>query len=231
MAYNKIKCDAELGLRVQKYLKSKKLHTPMVDSTLTEQEKIDSIKPLMRTVLEVLGLDLNDDSLQDTPHRIAKMFVREIFWGLDPEAFPKCTTVDNKMTRGKEFVLEKNVSVSSTCEHHFLPIMGGCCVAYIPGDKVLGLSKMNRVVEYFSKRPQVQERLTSQIREALSFILDTDDVIVYIDASHTCVSTRGVEDTGSSTVTLSGGGVFNDEISPARSEFLAIARSGMKLNW
>jgi len=229
MSYNKLKCDSALGALVQKHLESLQLHTPMVESPLSEQQKIDAIKPLMHDIMAVLGLDLTDDSLADTPHRVAKMFVREIFWGLDPAAFPKCTTVNNKMTRGNEFVLEKNVSVNSTCEHHFLPILGGCCIAYVPQDKVLGLSKLNRVAEYFSKRPQVQERLTSQIREALAFILGTDDVIVYIDAKHTCVSTRGVEDVGSSTVTMSAGGIFNTPESSIRSEFLAIARSGMNL--
>lgn len=230
MSYNKLKTSSELGQAVQSHLESLGLHTPMVPSTLTEDEKISKITESMVDVMTVLGLDLTDDSLQDTPHRVAKMFVREIFWGLDPEAFPKCTAVENKMTRGASdtFVMEKGVTVNSTCEHHLLPILGGCSIAYVPGKTVLGLSKMNRIAEYFSKRPQVQERLTFQIKETLAFILGTQDVAVYIDAAHTCVSTRGVEDPGSSTVTLATGGVFSDPNSSARAEFLAIARTAAK---
>lgn len=229
MSYDKSKANPELGLMVEEHLRKLNLHTPTVKSDLTSQEKVEKITSLMTEVLNTLGLDLTDDSLQDTPRRVAKMYVNEIFYGLDPEAFPKATAVENKMTCGKSFVLERGINVSSTCEHHLLPILGKAAVAYIPekGGKVIGLSKMNRIVEYFSKRPQVQERLTFQIKEAMSAILETDNVAVYIDAKHTCVSTRGVEDTGSSTVTLATGGSFDDAGSPVRSEFLAEARKAV----
>lgn len=226
MSYDKAKANSELGQMVEAHLRKLNLHTPTIESNLTAEEKIEKITGLMTNVLETLGLDLTDDSLCDTPRRVAKMYVNEIFYGLDPNAFPKATAVENKMTCGKSFVLERGINVSSTCEHHLLPILGKAAVAYIPekGGKVIGLSKMNRIVEYFSKRPQVQERLTFQIKEAMSAILETEDVAVYIDAKHTCVSTRGVEDTGSSTVTLATGGAFDDAGSPVRAEFLAEAR-------
>jgi GTP cyclohydrolase I len=151
------------------------------------------------------------------------MYVNEIFWGLDYDAFPKCTTVDNKM-KYDEMVVERNVNVQSNCEHHFVVIDGLATVAYIPKQKVLGLSKINRIVEYFSKRPQIQERLTEQIYHALSFILETDNVAVVIDAQHYCVKSRGVEDTGSSTVTSKLGGCFKSD--PAvRAEFMNIVNN------
>ncbi len=225
MSYDKSKAHAELGHQVQTRLVELGLQTPTIENNLSSEEKIEKIQGLMTQVLETLGLDLTDDSLQDTPRRVAKMYVNEIFQGLDIEAFPKATAVINKMTNGKSFVLERQINVSSTCEHHFLPILGKAAIAYIPekGGKVIGLSKMNRIVKYFSKRPQVQERLNFQIKEAMVEILGTENVAVYIDAKHTCVSTRGVEDTGSSTVTLACGGMFdtNHEI---RAEFLAEAR-------
>ena len=226
MSYDKAKANPSLGLEVQKHLQSMNLHTPTISTDLTSEEKVEKITGLMTQVLETLGLDLTDDSLMDTPRRVAKMYVNEIFYGLDPEAFPKATAVINKMTNGSSFVLERQINVSSTCEHHLLPILGKAAVAYIPkkGGKVIGLSKMNRIVEYFSKRPQVQERLTFQIKEAMCQILETDDVAVYMDAKHTCVSTRGVEDTGSSTVTLATGGAFDEPTSAVRAEFLAEAR-------
>jgi len=173
--------------------------------------------------MTMLGLDLNDDSLIETPKRIAKMYVNEIFWGLDYEAFPKCTTVDNKM-KYDEMVIERNVNVQSNCEHHFVVIDGVATVGYIPNEKVLGLSKINRVVEYFSKRPQIQERLTEQIYYALQYILDTDNIGVVIDAQHFCVKSRGVEDVGSSTVTSKLGGVFKSDPS-VRSEFMNIVNN------
>jgi GTP cyclohydrolase I len=176
--------------------------------------------------MHILGLDLRDDSLNETPKRVAKMYVNEIFWGLDYDAFPKCTTVENKM-RYNEMVVERNVNVQSNCEHHFVVIDGLATIAYVPKNHVLGLSKINRIVEYFSKRPQIQERLTEQIFHALCFILNTDDVAVLIDAQHYCVKSRGVEDTGSSTVTVRLGGGFKTD--PAvRNEFLSIARMGKK---
>jgi len=172
--------------------------------------------------MSVLGMDLEDDSLTETPKRVAKMFLNEIFWGLDTDNFPKMTTINNKM-KYDEMIISKGVKVSSTCEHHFLPIIGEAYIAYIPNEKVLGLSKLNRVVEYFSKRPQVQERLTEQVFFALSYILETEDIAVLIDAKHTCVSTRGVEDYNSTTITSKLGGLFIEN-SKVRSEFLKLIK-------
>jgi GTP cyclohydrolase I len=185
---------------------------------LTHKEKITEIQKHFEYIMLVLGLDLKDDSLKETPNRVAKMFVNEIFWGLDPEAFPKCTTVDNKM-KYDEMVIERNINVQSNCEHHFVVIDGKATVAYIPKEKVLGLSKINRVVEYFSKRPQIQERLTEQIYHALQYILGTDDIAVLIDAQHYCVKSRGVEDVGSSTITSKLGGEFKSD-QAVRAEFM-----------
>jgi GTP cyclohydrolase I len=174
--------------------------------------------------MEKLGLDLKDDSLIETPKRVAKMYVNEVFWGLDYDAFPKCTAVDNKM-KYDEMVVERNINVQSNCEHHFVVIDGVATVGYIPKQKVLGLSKINRVVEYFSKRPQIQERLTEQIYHALQYILETDDIGVVVHAQHFCVRSRGVEDVGSSTVTSKLGGCFKNE--PAvRAEFMRLVTTG-----
>jgi GTP cyclohydrolase I len=198
------------------------VETPYEDNGIDRKIKIELIEKAFTTIMRTLGLDLTDDSLMETPNRVAKMYVNEIFWGLDYEAFPKCTTVDNKMNYN-EMVVERNVNVQSNCEHHFVVIDGLATVAYVPKQKVLGLSKINRIVEYFSKRPQIQERLTEQIFHTLQFILETDDVAVMIDAQHYCVKSRGVEDTGSSTVTVRLGGGFKTDTS-ARNEFLSIAR-------
>jgi GTP cyclohydrolase I len=223
MAYNPQKCDAELGRRVQAHLVSKGLQTPTIDSALhkNDDDKIDEVRELFTKIMETLGLDLSDDSLTDTPHRVAKMFVREIFWGMDPDKFPKATTVNNKM-HYDEMVVERGINVQSNCEHHFVVIDGLATVAYIPNKVVLGLSKMNRIVEYFAKRPQIQERLTEQVFHALQYILDTDDVAVLVDARHFCVKSRGVEDVNSSTVTSRLGGKFKDDIQ-TRGEFMSIA--------
>jgi len=226
MSYNKTKTDPELGLKVHEHLVKMGVETPMVSNTLDRKDKINIIESHMARIMETLGLDLTDDSLIETPKRWAKMAVNEIFWGLDYEAFPKCTTVDNKM-KYNEMVCERNVNVQSNCEHHLVVIDGLATVAYVPKDKVLGLSKINRIVEYFSKRPQIQERLTEQIFHTLQFILDTEDVAVMIDAQHYCVKSRGVEDTGSSTVTSRLGGGFKTD-SAARAEFYQIARQGCK---
>ena len=226
MAYNKTKTDPELGLKVHEHLVKMGVETPTVANTIDRKDKITIIENHMARIMEVLGLDLSDDSLIETPKRVAKMYVNEIFWGLDYEAFPKCTTVDNKM-KYNEMVCERNVNVQSNCEHHFVVIDGLATVAYVPKDKVLGLSKINRIVEYFSKRPQIQERLTEQIFHTLQFILDTEDVAVMIDAQHYCVKSRGVEDTGSSTVTTRLGGGFKTD-SAARAEFYQIARQSCK---
>ena len=203
MSYNKTKCDPELGQRVHEHLVKMGVETPTFQHSVDRKDKIDLIERDFKHIMEVLGLDLSDDSLMDTPKRVAKMYVNEIFWGLDYEAFPKCTTVDNKM-KYDEMVVERNVNVQSNCEHHFVVIDGVATVGYIPKQKVLGLSKINRVVEYFSKRPQIQERLTEQVYYALQYILETDDIAVVVDAQHYCVKSRGVEDVGSSTVTKIG---------------------------
>jgi len=226
MSYNKTKTDPDLGLQVHEHLVKMGVETPIKQRNLDRKEKIDIIAGNFTEIMRALGLDLTDDSLIDTPNRVAKMYVNEIFWGLDYEAFPKCTTVNNKM-QYNEMVVERNVNVQSNCEHHFVVIDGLATVAYVPKQKVLGLSKINRIVEYFSKRPQIQERLTEQIFHTLQFILDTEDVAVMIDAKHYCVAARGVEDTGSSTVTCRLGGGFKTDPA-ARTEFLQIANKGCK---
>ena len=223
MSYNKIKTDPYLGQKVHEYLVSVGVETPVTKNGLSSKEKIDKIEDNFNQILDTLGLDRSDDSLIDTPKRIAKMYVNEIFWGLDYEAFPKATVVENKM-KYNEMVIVKNISVQSNCEHHFVVIDGLACVAYVPKEKVLGLSKINRIVEYFAKRPQIQERLTEQVYHALSFILETEDVAVMIDAQHYCVKSRGVEDTGSSTITSRLGGGFKSD-HKARAEFLSLASS------
>jgi GTP cyclohydrolase I len=168
-----------------------------------------------------MGLNLEDDSLIDTPKRMAKMYINEIFYGLNYDNFPKATKVENKF-KYDEMVLERNIVVNSTCEHHLLPIVGSAFVAYIPTKPVVGLSKLNRIVDFFARRPQVQERLTAQISEALKFLLQTEDVAVVIEAEHLCVKTRGVIDPCSDTITSSLSGKFRD---PAmRAEFFALAK-------
>ena len=218
MSYNKTKTDPELGRKIHEHLVKCGVETPTVETTTDRKEKIEAIEKHFEQIMNILGLDLRDDSLIETPKRVAKMYVNEIFWGLDYDAFPKCTTVDNKM-QYDEMVVERNVNVQSNCEHHFVIIDGKATVAYIPKDKVLGLSKINRVVEYFSKRPQIQERLTEQVFHALQYILGTDDIAVVIDAQHYCVKSRGVEDVGSSTVTSKLGGCFKEDPS-VRAEFM-----------
>ena len=220
------KSDPELGRKVREHLISKGLETPIVESALQRptEEKIEAIESLMVSVLNTLGLDLRDDSLIETPKRVAKMFVKELFWGLDPDKFPKCTAIENKMDYRNSFVLEKTITVHSSCEHHLVTIDGFATVAYIPRNKVLGLSKLNRIVQYFAKRPQVQERLTEQIAETISFIAETPDVAVYVDAVHYCVKSRGIQDVNSSTVTLATRGAFAAPESEVRREFLNIAR-------
>jgi GTP cyclohydrolase I len=184
---------------------------------LSQDEKIDIIKEDVRHIMETLGLDLTDDSLNGTPLRVAKMFVKEIFSGLDPNKKPSASTFDNKYNYG-EMLVEKNITVYSTCEHHLLPIVGKAHVAYISNGTVVGLSKMNRIVDYFAKRPQVQERLTIQIVKELQDVLNTQDVACVIDAKHLCVNSRGIRDVDSSTVTSEFGGKFKDK--EMRREFL-----------
>ncbi len=223
MSYNKTKTDPELGRKVHEHLVRCGVETPTVEVDLDRKDKISLIEGHFTEIMKVLGMDLTDDSLTETPKRVAKMYINEIFWGLDYDAFPKCTTVENKM-KYDEMVIERNINVQSNCEHHFVVIDGVATVAYIPNQKVLGLSKINRIVEYFSKRPQIQERLTEQVFHALQFILETENVAVVIDAQHYCVKSRGVEDVGSSTVTSKLGGCFKSD--PAvRNEFMNIVNA------
>ena len=193
--------------------------TPMREDAfkLTNEEKIDIIKDDVRHIMETLGLDLTDDSLNGTPLRVAKMFVKELFGGLNPERKPNASTFQNKYKYG-EMLVEKNISVYSTCEHHLLPIVGKAHVAYISNGTVVGLSKMNRIVEYYAKRPQVQERLTIQIVKELQKVLNTQDVACVIDAKHLCVNSRGIRDIDCSTVTSEFGGKFKEK--EIRREFL-----------
>ena len=193
--------------------------TPMRDDAfvISDEEKIELIKKDVEHILNTLGLDLTDDSLKGTPNRVAKMFVKEIFGGLNPNKKPGSSTFDNKYKYG-EMLVEKNIVVYSTCEHHLLPIVGRAHVAYISNGTVVGLSKMNRIVDYFAKRPQVQERLTMQIVQELQKVLGTDDVACVIDAKHLCVNSRGISDIESSTVTSEFGGKFKDTVT--RREFL-----------
>lgn len=184
---------------------------------LSETEKIELIEKDFTHILHTLGMDLNDDSLSGTPLRVAKMFVKEIFGGLNPEKKPKLSTFDNNYKYG-EMLVEKNITLYSTCEHHLLPIVGKAHVAYISNGTVVGLSKMNRIVDYYAKRPQVQERLTIQIVRELQKVLNTDDVACVIDAKHLCVNSRGIRDIESSTVTAEYGGKFKNE--SVRREFL-----------
>jgi len=184
---------------------------------LSDDEKINAIKKDVENILNTLGLDLTDDSLKGTPNRVAKMFVKEIFGGLHPNKKPGSSTFENKYKYG-EMLVEKNITVYSTCEHHLLPIVGRAHVAYISNGTVVGLSKMNRIVDYFAKRPQVQERLTIQIVQELQRVLNTDDVACVIDAKHLCVNSRGIRDIESSTVTAEFGGKFKED--KVRREFL-----------
>jgi GTP cyclohydrolase IA len=184
---------------------------------LTDDKKIELIKKDVENILLTLGMDLTDDSIKGTPNRVAKMFVKEIFGGLNPDKKPRASTFENKYKYG-EMLVEKNITLYSTCEHHLLPIVGKVHVAYISNGTVVGLSKMNRIVDYFARRPQVQERLTMQIVNELQHILNTQDVACVIDAKHLCVNSRGIRDTESSTVTSEFGGKFKSE--PSRREFL-----------
>jgi len=210
-------CSPEAKL-VKAALVEQGLETPMIENGLTRDEKYSRIRESMKDIVETLGLDLQDDSLTETPHRIAKMYVDELFGGLDYSNFPKISVIDNKMGV-EEMVKVDNISVISTCEHHFVTIDGASRVAYIPTNKIIGLSKINRIVRFFAQRPQVQERLTQQILVALQTLLETDDVAVTIDATHYCVKSRGVMDSNSSTQTTALGGQFKDDKS-MRAEFL-----------
>lgn len=223
MSLNLNKVDPELGYRVHRHLLAQGVETPIHAGTFSDSaQQIERIGEHFRAIMELLGLDLRDDSLQDTPRRLSKMYLQELFWGLNPAHFPKIMAVENKMGYD-EMVIEKNITVHSCCEHHFAMIDGYAHVAYIPKDKVLGLSKLNRVVEYFARRPQIQERLTEQIYHALNHLLETPDIAVMINARHYCVKSRGVEDNNSETLTSKLGGCFKEDPA-ARQEFLSLVR-------
>jgi GTP cyclohydrolase I len=196
---------------IEELLLNSNLNTPLRHDAflLSDDEKVELITEKFAEIMQILGLDLTDDSLKDTPKRVAKMYVKEIFEGLNPNKLPKLSLFENKYGY-HQILLQKNIHFTSTCEHHFLPIVGKAHVAYIPKDKVVGLSKLNRVVKYFAKRPQVQERLTLQIAEYLQTALNTEDVAVIIDAEHYCIISRGIEDQESSTVTSEFRGKFQD---------------------
>lgn len=193
--------------RVREVLETKGLETPMVSNNLNDEQKRTRIESAMRDIMETLGLDLEDDSLCDTPKRIAKMYVNEIFGGLDYRKFPKITAIENKMQIDQP-VQVSDISLTSTCEHHFVTIDGTATVSYIPNDTVIGLSKINRLVSFFAQRPQVQERLTQQVLVAIQTLARTDDVAVSINATHYCVKARGIKDTNSYTKTSALGGKF-----------------------
>ncbi len=214
---------ADAGLRpeailVRDTLLKRGLETPMVETGLSDAEKKEIIQEHFTVIMETMGLDLRDDSLADTPRRIAKMYVQEIFGGLNYANFPKLTVIENKMNVD-EMITVRNIDLSSTCEHHFVTIDGTATVAYIPRKNVVGLSKINRLVRFFAQRPQVQERLTEQVLVALQALLETEDVAVNMTAVHYCVKSRGVMDANSETTTTALGGVFKS--SPiSRKEFL-----------
>ena len=193
---NHISTNVETPLRHDAFVKS-------------DQQKIEAIQKYFAKIMEELGLDLTDDSLSGTPYRFAKMYVKELFYGLDPSKKPKISTFNNKYGY-KKMLIEQNITIDSACEHHFLPIVGHAHIAYVPNKKVIGLSKINRLVDYYSHRPQVQERLCLQILKDLQQSLETNDVIVVINAKHLCVSSRGIKDKNSLTTTTEYGGVFED---------------------
>lgn len=194
------------------------LPSPQIQNNLSNDEKIEKIEKHFTEILNILGLDLTDDSLIDTPKRVAKMYVNEIFSGLDWNNFPKMTTIENKMNYN-QMIAVQNIEVLSYCEHHFQTIEGSATVAYIPDKKVIGLSKINRIVQFFARRPQVQERLTKQIADCLQYVLETSNVAVYINAKHYCVIARGIQDSNSSTITTDLRGDFKTRLE-TRKEFL-----------
>jgi GTP cyclohydrolase I len=213
-----MKYDAELGRQVQQHLVDLGVETPMNGG---REHNTEAVASHFKVIMEKIGCDMDDDSMKDSPHRVASMFMDELFTGMNYDNFPKCTVFDNKMNFNS-MVVQKNIIVKSVCEHHFQTIYGKCHVAYIPTGDVVGLSKLNRVVNFFGRRPQVQERLTEQVFRALQFILKTEEVAVYMECDHFCVKARGVEDVNSSMVTSRlGGAFFSDE--KTRAEFISIA--------
>lgn len=222
--FDKNKLNGSTGQKVREFLEAQGVETPMikapmfhVDDDFTRGE----IEILCRKIMELQGLDLTDDSLIETPKRWSKVLTKEKFYGLNYNNFPKCTTVVNKKPEDADLVLIRDINLNSLCEHHYEPIVGKVQIAYIPGDKILGLSKFNRIVDFFARRPQIQERLTKQIFYALSFLMETENIAVVIDAEHMCVKTRGVLDACSDTVTSKTGGVFRKN-STLRSEFYSL---------
>ncbi len=197
------------------------IETPLREDAFvkSDDEKIKNIQHLFGQIMEEMGLDLTDDSLSGTPYRVAKMYIKELFYGLNPKNKPKLSTFDNKYGYQKMLV-EQNITIDSACEHHFLPIIGHAHIAYFPKEKVIGLSKINRLVDYYAHRPQVQERLSLQILKDLQNTLQTEDVIVMVNAKHLCVSSRGIKDKNSFTTTLEYGGCFKNEL--IRKEFLSV---------
>lgn len=215
--------NSELGKEVHNHLVSLGIETPKAFDYYPEREhSLDVISDHMEGILDELGMHLHDDSIRDTPRRVAKMFVNEIFYGLNYNNFPACSVFENKM-QYDELVCVKGIQVRSVCEHHLVPFIGNATVAYIPTEKVVGLSKFHRVVDFFCRRPQVQERLTAQIHAALSYVLDTEDVAVIVDSEHFCVKLRGVQEPHSSTVTSKLSGRFRT-VDALRSEFLALSK-------
>ena len=221
MKYNKFLEDLEL---IDQDHKNFSIETPLRDDAfeMSDDEKISIIQKNVNEILTTLGMDMTDDSLKGTPKRVAKAYVKELFGGLNPKNLPTSSTFDNKYQYG-EMLVEKNITVFSTCEHHLLPIYGKAHVAYFAKDRVVGLSKMNRIVDYYSRRPQVQERLNIQIVKALQKILKTDDVACIIDAKHMCVNSRGIRHIDCSTVTGEFGGKFKDKLT--KREFLDYIRT------
>jgi GTP cyclohydrolase I len=205
-------------MNIKKEILSHVLPSPHSDSELSSEEKVEKIKFHFTEIMKTLGLDLTDDSLKDTPKRVAKMYVNEIFKGLNTANFPKITTIENKMGYD-QMIAVKNVDLISYCEHHFQTIQGHATIAYIPDKKVIGLSKINRIVDFFSRRPQVQERLTKQIADCLEYVLETPNVAVYVNAKHFCVIARGIEDANSTTITTDLRGDFKTR-AETRKEFL-----------
>jgi len=215
MAYS---TDAQLGFKVNQHLTDLGVETPFKQKEISKT----ALEYHFAEIMKEVGLDLTDDSLMETPRRLAKLFgPAEYFAGLNYDNFPKATVVDNKF-QYNEMLIERNIIVNSLCEHHFLPIIGKAFVAYIPEKKVLGLSKLNRIVDFFARRPQIQERLTAQIYHTLSFILETENVAVILEAEHMCVKTRGVLDACSDTVTSQLGGAFKKP--EVRAEFIALSK-------
>lgn len=228
------KTDQVLGEEVRRILIAKGIDTPSKpnywaslaqDPDDGKENVRQELEASFLHIMQLMGLDMTDDSLEDTPKRLSKMWLFEVFAGLDWANFPKITLVQNKMMCD-EMVIERNIRVHSTCEHHLLPIMGMAHVAYIPNEKVPGLSKLNRVVEFFSRRPQIQERLTAQIHATLCHVLETENVAIIVEAEHLCVKTRGVEDPCSDTVTSKLSGVFKSD-PKVRAEFISLTRKGV----